>query len=104
MKFLFDSNGNHIANELNGQLYATSGQNIGHRLSSNDFFIDMDGYYLGEIVFENRFLHRENNGYENIGYGSYGNYGSIGNYGNPGNYGSIGRVFGFRDVPKSKLC
>lgn len=29
MKYLFNSSGQHVANEVNGQLHATSGQNIG---------------------------------------------------------------------------
>ena len=30
MEFLFNSKGKHIANLVNGQLHAPSGQNIGH--------------------------------------------------------------------------
>ena len=103
MKYLFDSKGRHIANEVNGQLHSPRGKNIGHYLSSVGFFIDMRGYYLGEILFENRLLHRLNNGYGNTCFGSYGNYGNIGNYGNPGNYGSIGYVSGYKDVDMEKL-
>lgn len=103
MTYLFDSNGQHIANEVNGQLYATTGQNIGHYLETTNFFIDMEGYYLGEIIFENRLLFRLNNGYQNVCYGNYGNYGNAGNYGNPGNHGSFGHVGGFRDLDKSKI-
>lgn len=54
-----------------------------------NFFIDMNGYYLGEIVLENRLMYRLNNGYQNTSFGNYGNYGNVGNYGNPGNHGSI---------------
>ncbi len=103
MKFLFNSKGQHIANEVNGQLHAPTGQNIGHYMPTLGFYIDMRGYYLGEIVFENRLLYRLNNGYQNVSYGNYGNYGNVGNYGNPGNYGSIGQVAGFNDIDKSKL-
>lgn len=103
MKYLFDSKGGHIANEVNGQLHATTGQNIGHFMPSTGFFIDMHGYYLGEIILENRLLYRLNNGYQNISYGSYGNYGNVGNYGNPGNYGNVGFVAGFKDIGKDKL-
>jgi hypothetical protein len=103
MKFLFDSHGQHIANEVNGQLHAPTGQNIGHFLSSAGFFIDMEGYYLEEIISGNRLLYRINNGFQNVCYGNYGNYGNVGNYGNPGNYGSIGQIAGFRDIEKNKL-
>ena len=103
MKFLFDRKGHHIANEVNGQLHSPGGSNIGHFLSSHGIYIDMHGKYLGEIVFNNRLLYRENSGYKNTNFGSYGNYGNVGNYGNPGNYGSIGYVSGFRDVDPEKL-
>ncbi len=103
MKFLFNSKGQHIANEVNGQLHAPSGKNIGHFLESHGFFIDMNGFYLGEIKLENRLLHKVGNGYEGVSFGVYGNYGNIGNYGNPGNYGFIGTIGGYRDVDKEKL-
>jgi hypothetical protein len=103
MKYLFDNNGRHIANEVNGQLHATTGKNIGHFMESTGFFIDMQGYYLGEIMFENRLLYRLNNGHQNVCYGNYGNYGNVGNYGNLGNYGSIGQLAGFGDVDMTKL-
>lgn len=103
MKFLFDSKGNHIANEINGQLYLPTGRNIGHFLDSSGIFIDMDGYYLGEILFENRLLFRINNGYEYTCFGNYGDFGNIGNHGNPGNFGSIGQISGFRDIEINKL-
>ena len=103
MKFLFDSKGKHIANEVNGQLHAPTGQNIGHFLPNYGFFIDMRGYYLGEIILENRLMKKRNNGYGSTCFGSYGNYGNIGNYGNPGNYGSIGNVSGYEDLDKDKL-
>ena len=103
MKFLFDSNGKHIANEVNQQLHATTGQNIGHYLSNYNFFIDMQGYYLGEIVFENRLIRNKNNGYRNTCFGNYGNCGNPGNFGNPGNIGSIGIISGYEDIDNNKL-
>jgi hypothetical protein len=103
MKSLFDSNGYHIANELNGQLYSPYGQNIGHFLESHRFYIDMQGYYLGEIIFNDRLMHRDGNGYDSVSFGNYGNYGNIGNYGNPGNVGSIGRIAGYSDIDGKKL-
>jgi hypothetical protein len=103
MKFLFDSHGHHIANEVNGQLHAPTGHNIGHYLPNQGFFIDMNGYYLGEIVAQNRLLYRLNNGFQNVCYGNYGNYGNVGNYGNPGNYGSIGTIAGYKDIDIGKL-
>lgn len=104
MKQLFDSNGNHIANEVNGHLYSQNGQNIGHFLDSYNFFIDMRGGYLGEIVFSNCLMHRNGNAYDSISFGSFGNFVNIGNYGNPGNIGSLGMIAGYTDIDKKKSC
>jgi hypothetical protein len=103
LKFLFNSSGKHIANSINGQLHATNGRNIGHYIEGEDIFIDMDGRYLGEIVYDNRLLYRNNSPHRSVNYGNHGNYGSVGNYGNPGNHGSIGSVGGFVDVTEDKL-
>ncbi len=103
MKYLFNIRGRHIANFVNGQLHATNGPNIGHYLEDQGIFIDMSGRYLGEIMYENRLLYRNNSPHRSVNYGNYGNYGNVGNYGNPGNYGSIGSVGGFSDVPEDKL-
>ena len=98
MEFLFNSNGQHIANFVNGQLYAPSGQNIGHYLENQNIFIDMSGRYLGEIIQNNRLMYNRSSSHKNVNYGSYGNYGNVGNYGNPGNYGSIGSIGGYVNI------
>lgn len=103
MQFLFNSRGKHIANEVNGQLHATTGKNIGHFLSQYGFFIDMRGHYLGHIVMGNRLMEQLNNPYKNTNFGVYGNYGNVGNYGNPGNQGSIGMIGGYKDIEPDKL-
>lgn len=103
MKFLFNSQGKHIANVVNGELHSTSGKNIGHFIKQNNFFIDMRGYYLGEIVLEDRLLYRKNNGYQSTSFGSFGNCGNVGNYGNPGHIGSVGNIAGFEDISIEKL-
>lgn len=103
MQYLFDSQGRNIANFVNGQLHAPTGQNIGHYLQGQSIFIDMRGRYLGEIVFKNRLMYRQSSPHRSVNYGNYGNYGNVGNYGNPGNYGSIGRPAGFADVPRERL-
>jgi hypothetical protein len=103
VQFLFNSRGQHIANFVNGQLHAPTGQNIGHFMEAQSIFIDMHGKYLGEIVYENRLLYRRNSPHRSVNYGNYGNYGNVGNYGNPGNHGSIGSVGGFEDIPEEQL-
>jgi len=98
MEFLFNSRGQHIANYVNGQLHAPTGQNIGHYMESEKVFIDMSGRYLGEIVQDNRLMYNRSSPYKSVNFGSYGNYGNVGNYGNPGNYGSIGIIGGYEDI------
>jgi hypothetical protein len=103
MQYLFDSRGQHIANLVNGQLHAPTGQNVGHYLEAQGIFIDMRGRYLGEIVSRNRLMYRQNSPHRSVNYGNYGNYGNVGNYGNPGNYGSIGMLAVFQDVSRELL-
>lgn len=98
MEFLFNSNGQHIANFVNGQLHAPTGENIGHFLEQQGIFIDMQGHYLGEIVQKNRLMFNRSSPHRSVSYGSYGNYGNVGNYGNPGNYGNIGTIGGYQDI------
>ena len=103
MMFIFDSIGRHIANEDNGRLYATTGQNIGHFLPNYNIFIDMDGHYLGELIYGNRLLYKFINDYADRCFGNHGDYGNIGNFGNSANVGSMGKIGGFRDVDLEKL-
>ena len=98
MEFLFNSKGQHIANLVNGQLHAPSGQNIGHLMEQQNIFIDMNGRYLGEIIQNNRLMYNRSSGHQNVNYGNYGNYGNVGNYGNPGNHGNIGMMGGYQEV------
>lgn len=95
MEFLFNIRGQHIANFVNGQLHAPTGENIGHYMANQDIFIDMSGRYLGEIVQQNRLMYNRSSPHRSVNYGSYGN---VGNYGNPGNYGNIGVIGGFEDI------
>jgi hypothetical protein len=103
MEPLFNSKGQHIANFVNGQLHAPTGQNIGHYLENEGIFIDMSGRYLGEIVQTNRLMYNRSSPYKDMTYANFGNFGNAGNYGNPGNYGNIGTVDGFEDVSTSWL-
>jgi hypothetical protein len=103
INYLFNSHWEHIANFVNGQLHAPTGQNIGHYLANEKIFIDMHGRYLGEILYENRLLRNRASPYRPVNFGVYGNYGNVGNYGNPGNYGSIGLPGGYEDIPRELL-
>ena len=103
MKFLFNYQGKHIANFVNGQLHAPNGRNIGHFLMKEGIFIDMHGQYLGEIVRKDRLLSRSASSYKVVNLGIYGDYGNVGNYGNPGNYGKISLIDGFDDIDEKRL-
>lgn len=103
MKPLHCSRGKHIANFVAGQLHAVTGSNVGHYLEDYGIFIDMNGRYLGEIVFENRLLYNRSSPYRSSNFGVYGNYGNVGNYGNYGNAGSIGLPGGFSDVEEDNI-
>jgi hypothetical protein len=98
MKYLFNSRGQHIANLVGDQLHAPTGENIGHYLSDEKFFIGMSGRYLGEILYDDRLMFNRATPHRSTNFGVYGNYGNTGNYGNPGNHGSIGAVGGYDDV------
>jgi hypothetical protein len=91
MTYLFDSRGRHIANLVGKQLHAPTGENIGHYLENQQIFIDMQGQYLGEIIFDNRRMHNRSSPHLGTNYSNYGNYG------NAGNYGGIGIISGFDD-------
>ena len=68
---LHDSHGRHIANFVSGQLHDVQGRNIGHYLENEGIFINMQGYYLGEIVDKRRLLYNNNSAYKSICYGVY---------------------------------
>ena len=103
MRYLFDSRGEHIANEVNGQLYATTGENVGHFLTQYGIFIDMDGRYLGEIIHGTRLVRNTTSPYRDLNFGNYGNYGNVGNYGDPGNSGIIPLSAGYEDIDPRQL-
>lgn len=103
MKFLFDYKWNHIANVVNGELHGTTGKNIGHLMRYYNFFIDMKGKYLGEIIYKNRIIFNKNIACQSINFGVYGNLGNVGNYCNPVNYGSIETISGYSDIEFEKL-
>jgi hypothetical protein len=81
MEYLFNSRGQHIANLVNNQLHAPTGKNIGHFLEKQNIFIDMQGHYLGEIIYDDRLVYNRSSPHKNTNFGVYGNYGNVGNYG-----------------------
>ena len=103
MEYLFNSRGKHIANEVDGQLHAPGGRNIGHYLENQRIFIDMRGRYIGEIIMDDRLMRQRSSPYKSVNFGIHGNYGNVGNYGNPGNHGSIGSIGGYEDIQEDLL-
>jgi len=105
MERLFDSDGKHIANFRDGELFTPSGKNVGHYSDEHGIFVDIYGRYLGEImtglspkVKGARLMYNESSEYIGWGFGGQGSLGSIGNLGSPGTMGTIGNIPGFKDV------
>jgi hypothetical protein len=104
MKYLFDSTGKHIANEVNGQLHALDGRNIGHFLAQPSIVIDLSGRYLGEVVAGNRLMSNTSSAFQTVRFGRLGNVGNAGSYGNPGNAGVVATHDGFEDIAAERLA
>ena len=103
MKYLFNSQGEHIANFVNGELHAPGGKNIGHYLKDEGIFIDLDARYLGEIVKNDRLMYKITSSYRQKTFSEQGTHSSVGNYGNPGARTNVGHITGFEDIPESRL-
>lgn len=96
--FLYNSKGEHVAVAYRAGLYSPQGENIGRLLDDYDVFLDRRGWYLGQIVDNNRlarditWIHR------------HLNFGDRGNEGNRAGWGrgpDIERTYfdrGFEDV------
>jgi len=98
MKPLFNIHGEHIANDVNGHLHSTTGENIGHYIERAEIYVDLEGNYLGEIYQNNRLVYNTSSPYQNTNYGCRGNVGNVGDYGNYGNHGVISLPANFKDV------
>jgi hypothetical protein len=103
VQYLFNSKGEHIANFVNGELHAPTGQNIGHYLPKEAIFIDLRGRYLGEIIHNDRLMYNVSSSYKSKTFGDYGTHSSAGSYGNPGSHSNIGKITGYDDIPTSRL-
>ena len=103
MQYLFDSTGQPIAIWMNDQLYTPAGRYIAHYMVSLNIFIDRQGYYLGEILYQNRLLNRIHHAYRHVCFGSPGDYGNIDSNRQPASLGGIRQVPGFRDVEHCRL-
>ena len=95
--FLFGISGKHVASWVDEQLYAPSGKNIGHYLSDLEIFIDMNGNYLGEIIFDDRLVHDMNSPYKSQNFGILGDFGNI-NLGNPGSYAPLSLASNYTEI------
>lgn len=102
MKDLFNSNGDHIAHFIDNHLYNLKGKNIGHYIESQDIFIGMDGFYIGEIYNQDRLLYNTSSPFKNTPLGILGDMGNMGIYGESSTY-SMDVPFGYEDINKEKL-
>ena len=103
MRYLFDSRGRHIANEVNGRLHSPTGRNVGHLMAKLGVFVDLQGRYLGEVVRSNRLMENHRSPHRETAFSCNGDYGDAGNYGCPGSPGSVGKVAGHCDVEADRL-
>jgi hypothetical protein len=103
MRFLFDSRGQHVANEVSGRLHTPSGRHVGHFMEKLGIFVDLDGHYLGEIVRANRLMVNRRSPHKESDFCCYGDYGSAGNFGTPASPGRVGSVAGHADVAADRL-
>jgi hypothetical protein len=103
MQFLFDSRGNHVANEVNGRLHSPAGKNVGHLMAKLGVFVDLGGRYLGEVVRANRLMENHRSPHKETAFSCNGDYGNAGNYGSPASPGKVGKVAGHGDVEVDRL-
>ena len=101
IEYLFDSKGCHIANFINDQLYAPTGENIGHYLEKEKIFIDFKGHYVGEIVLDNRLMYNRASPYKSKKFVRYGDSGNVGSYGRAKVLRKSCVVYGYDDVMES---
>jgi hypothetical protein len=98
MKYLFDSNGGHIANELDKQLYTDKGKHVGLFLIDYNIFVDLQGKYLAEIVYENHLLHNLDSLCKTFNFGNHIKCRDIGYLGTPCFQGRIIKKSNYIDV------
>jgi hypothetical protein len=101
IEYLFDSKGRHIANFINDQLYAPTGENIGHYLEKEKIFIDFNGRYVGEIVLDNRLMYNRASPYKAKQFARYGDSGDVCSYGKAKVLRKACVVYGYDDVMES---
>lgn len=103
MEFLFDYSGQHIACNLNDRLYSVNGRLIGRYLHPQKIFVDVEGYYLGQIPFANRLLYSNVFNYDGIFFGTVENVGDIDNIGDIGRIDGFERMNEYSDIDKVNL-
>ena len=102
MRYLYNRRGDHIANDVDGELHSPTGTNLGHYLEEERIFIDADGDYVGEVLYENRLVFYRNSPFRNANFGNRGNHGHVGNYGSQGNRGAVSLPSGYEDIDVGK--
>ena len=103
MDFLFYYKGIHIATKINEWMFSAKGKIIGRYIASSDIFVDLDGYYIGQVPFAYRLLTSEVYSFDGISFGAIEYSENIGNIGDIGEIGMLEKIEGFSDVVKSRL-
>ena len=104
MRFLFDRRGQHIAIELEAELYSPMGSHVGHYLPDEGIFIDTSGRYLGEVLYGNRLVFNRHSPFRDSDFGNRSHHGNVGNYGNPGNRGAVSLPWGYEDIDAGRIA
>lgn len=104
MKRLYDSQGKHIADLIENRLYNAWGANVGHYAPGEGVCVDLQGRYLGEILFDNRLAYGRHSPKRFLNLGRQGDYGNGGFHGFGGGTSYLGLPVAYDDIPPGRLA
>ncbi len=95
---LFNSKGEHVATACDAALYTPEGRNVGRWNEDLCVYLDRSGWYLGQIVEENRLAKDSTWQYRHMNFGEKGNEGDRAGWGRCPDIGPAILPYGFDDV------
>jgi hypothetical protein len=104
MQRLYDSKGKHIADLIDNRLYNAWGANVGHYVPGEGILVDLQGLYLGEILFDNRLVYNRHSPKRFLNLGRQGDYGNGGYCAPGGGMGYLGLPGSYNDIPPTRLA